>query len=589
MFQSYALFEHLSVAENVAFGLKRKRVPKQEIVRRVGEMLELVNLRDRARARPRELSGGQQQRVALARALVNMPALLLLDEPLGALDLKLRRQMQVELKTIQREMGITFVFVTHDQEEALTMSDRIAVMNHGRLEQVAPAAEIYERPATAFAAGFIGASNMLACRAAGDRAEIDGLASVPLPPGPRSWSDGDSLDDGDPARRSSSSPRRQGHDGPVLEAVVADAVFLGATTLLDLARRHATSPFAPSSSTRPGSPPAAISPATGCGSAGTRRTPSSSRRTDLPIRLARACRRRHRARDQSRSWRNDVTRLLSSMSAPGQRHALQAIRGRGTRLTLEDGRTVIDVGSMSANLLGHCHPEVVAAVQAAAESVNVGDMVGYPPREQAAEDCSTSASRARSGWAASRFFVSSSEACRPGAVAGSDAHRPRSAGVPAKQLPRRRRAGPRGQPSPASGTRRWRRSRVVSQPRRAWRDTREIPMPECGRAFQGPDHAVHESCLMGAPEALAGAAAVIMDYSQGGVVPSAQYQDTLAGMAEDAGALWVADETVTALGRMGHGFAFQRGSTRPDMVTMGKGITGGRGARRCADPVEGRR
>ena len=193
VFQSYALFEHLSVADNVAFGLKRKRVPKKEIVRRVGEMLELVNLRERARARPRELSGGQQQRVALARALVNMPALLLLDEPLGALDLKLRRQMQAELKTIQREMGITFVFVTHDQEEALTMTDRIAVMNHGRLEQVAPSAEIYERPATAFAASFIGASNMLACRAAGDRAEIDGLVSVPLPSGSGTWRDGDRM------------------------------------------------------------------------------------------------------------------------------------------------------------------------------------------------------------------------------------------------------------------------------------------------------------------------------------------------------------------------------------------------------------
>ena len=233
VFQSYALFEHLNVAENVAFGLKRKRVPRKEIVRRVGEMLELVNLSDRAQARPRELSGGQQQRVALARALVNMPALLLLDEPLGALDLKLRRQMQVELKTIQREMGITFVFVTHDQEEALTMSDRIAVMNHGRLEQVAPAAEIYERPATAFAAGFIGASNMLSCTAAGDHAEIDGIASVPFPPGPRSWSDGDSLMMAIRPEKLFIAPP-EGHDGPCSEAVVADAVFLGATTQLDL-------------------------------------------------------------------------------------------------------------------------------------------------------------------------------------------------------------------------------------------------------------------------------------------------------------------------------------------------------------------
>jgi spermidine/putrescine transport system ATP-binding protein len=233
VFQSYALFEHLNVAENVAFGLKRKRVPKAEIVRRVGEMLELVNLRDRARARPRELSGGQQQRVALARALVNMPALLLLDEPLGALDLKLRRQMQVELKTIQREMGITFVFVTHDQEEALTMSDRIAVMNHGRLEQVAPSAEIYDRPATAFAAGFIGASNMLACRAAGDRAELDGLASVPLPAGSGTWRDGDRLMMAIRPEKLFVAPPAW-HDGPEIEAVVVDAVFLGATTQLEL-------------------------------------------------------------------------------------------------------------------------------------------------------------------------------------------------------------------------------------------------------------------------------------------------------------------------------------------------------------------
>jgi spermidine/putrescine transport system ATP-binding protein len=233
VFQSYALFEHLSVADNVAFGLKRKRVPKKEIVRRVGEILELVNLRERARARPRELSGGQQQRVALARALVHMPALLLLDEPLGALDLKLRRQMQVELKTIQREMGITFVFVTHDQEEALTMSDRIAVMNHGRLEQVAPSAEIYERPATAFAASFIGASNMLACRAAGDRVEIDGLVSVPLPAGSGTWRDGDRMMMAIRPEKLFVAPPA-GHDGPEIEAVVVDAVFLGATTHLDL-------------------------------------------------------------------------------------------------------------------------------------------------------------------------------------------------------------------------------------------------------------------------------------------------------------------------------------------------------------------
>jgi spermidine/putrescine transport system ATP-binding protein len=162
-----------------------------------------------------------------------MPALLLLDEPLGALDLKLRRQMQVELKTIQREMGITFVFVTHDQEEALTMSDRIAVMNHGRLEQVAPSAEIYERPATAFAASFIGASNMLACRAAGDRVEIVGLVSVPLPSGSGTWRDGDRMMMAIRPEKLFVAPPA-GHDGPEIEAVVVDAVFLGATTHLDL-------------------------------------------------------------------------------------------------------------------------------------------------------------------------------------------------------------------------------------------------------------------------------------------------------------------------------------------------------------------
>jgi spermidine/putrescine transport system ATP-binding protein len=161
VFQSYALFDHLDVANNVAFGLKRKKVGKEEISRRVSEALELVGLADRARARSNELSGGQRQRVALARALVNRPAVLLLDEPLGALDLKLRRQMQVELKQIQREVGITFVFVTHDQEEALSMSDRIAVMNHGRVAQCGPPEEIYENPTEEFVAGFIGISNLL--------------------------------------------------------------------------------------------------------------------------------------------------------------------------------------------------------------------------------------------------------------------------------------------------------------------------------------------------------------------------------------------------------------------------------------------
>ncbi|GGL15415.1 spermidine/putrescine import ATP-binding protein PotA [Sphaerisporangium melleum] len=161
VFQSYALFPHMNVWENVAFGLRRKRVPGAELRRRVGEMLEIVDLTGREKRRPREMSGGQQQRVALARALVNQPRALLLDEPLGALDLKLRQAMQIELKRIQREVGITFVYVTHDQNEALTMSDRIAVMNDGLVEQLAGPREIYERPATKFVAGFIGTSNLL--------------------------------------------------------------------------------------------------------------------------------------------------------------------------------------------------------------------------------------------------------------------------------------------------------------------------------------------------------------------------------------------------------------------------------------------
>jgi spermidine/putrescine transport system ATP-binding protein len=161
VFQSYALFGHLDVADNVAFGLKRRKVPRDEIGRRVDEALELVSLGSRAKSRPSELSGGQRQRVALARALVNRPAVLLLDEPLGALDLKLRRQMQVELKQIQREVGITFVYVTHDQEEALSMSDRIAVMSDGRIAQCGAPEEVYEHPTEEFVAGFIGISNMI--------------------------------------------------------------------------------------------------------------------------------------------------------------------------------------------------------------------------------------------------------------------------------------------------------------------------------------------------------------------------------------------------------------------------------------------
>ena len=164
VFQQYALFPHMDVFENVAFGLRRKKVDKDEIRRRVAETLALVELEGREKRKPRQLSGGQQQRVALARALVNRPRALLLDEPLGALDLKLRQAMQLELKRIQREVGITFVYVTHDQEEALTMSDRLVVMNAGRIEQLGSPRELYEHPATRFVANFIGTSNLLTGR-----------------------------------------------------------------------------------------------------------------------------------------------------------------------------------------------------------------------------------------------------------------------------------------------------------------------------------------------------------------------------------------------------------------------------------------
>ena len=179
VFQSYALFEHLSLFENIAFGLRRKKVAKPEITRRVGEMLELVRLSDRAKAKPRQLSGGQRQRVALARALVNLPAVLLLDEPLGALDLQLRKTMQLELKHIQREVGITFVYVTHDQEEALTMSDSIAVMNRGELQQVGNAEDVYERPANSFVAQFIGISNLLDATAERDGVKLASGVTLP--------------------------------------------------------------------------------------------------------------------------------------------------------------------------------------------------------------------------------------------------------------------------------------------------------------------------------------------------------------------------------------------------------------------------
>ena len=178
VFQDYALFPHMSVADNVAYGLMIRRVAKDERKRQAEEMLAMVALAGLGDRRPSQLSGGQRQRVALARALINRPSVLLLDEPLGALDLKLREQMQVELKAIQRDVGITFVFVTHDQVEALTMSDRIAVFNAGRIEQVGTAAEVYENPATEFVAGFVGTSNLLRGEAALKVLGLDGVFSI---------------------------------------------------------------------------------------------------------------------------------------------------------------------------------------------------------------------------------------------------------------------------------------------------------------------------------------------------------------------------------------------------------------------------
>ena len=237
VFQSYALFPHLSVEDNVGFGLKRKRVSKAEIAERVAAELERVGLAAEAKRRPAQLSGGMQQRVALARALVNLPKVLVLDEPLGALDLKLRKGLQVELKRIQREVGITFVYVTHDQEEALTMSDRIAVMNRGRVEQIGSPEQIYDWPETTFVAGFIGVSNLMPARVAGP-------GRVKLESGPELAAETASLTVGEHCfavvrpeklRVEHADGAAPADDLPRVEGVVESSLYLGTATQIVVA------------------------------------------------------------------------------------------------------------------------------------------------------------------------------------------------------------------------------------------------------------------------------------------------------------------------------------------------------------------
>jgi len=235
VFQSYALFPHMTVFENVAFGLRRKKAAKEEITRRVGEMLEIVDLGGRGERRPRELSGGQQQRVALARALVNRPRALLLDEPLGALDLKLRQAMQVELKRIQREVGITFVYVTHDQGEALTMSDRIAVMNDGAIEHLGTPRDIYEHPKTRFVAGFIGTSNLLSgtvARVGAGQAviEVSPDERIIVPVHDPGLAPGSTLELTVRPEKIQLSTTRPADQGCVLRGSVTEVVYLGTST-----------------------------------------------------------------------------------------------------------------------------------------------------------------------------------------------------------------------------------------------------------------------------------------------------------------------------------------------------------------------
>jgi len=239
VFQQYALFPHMSVYDNVAFGPRSQKISKKEVDRRVHELLEVVHLADFASRRPTQLSGGQQQRVALARALVNYPSALLLDEPLGALDLKLRQAMQIELKRIQGEVGITFIFVTHDQEEALTMSDRIAVMNEGRVEQIGAPRDIYDAPESVFVAGFIGSANLYPTTVTGADGDVRtvslGGQTIPVPDAEGVGAEGAAatfMVRPERVRVSASAPAN-GFVG--IPCTVADLVFQGPVVRLSLA------------------------------------------------------------------------------------------------------------------------------------------------------------------------------------------------------------------------------------------------------------------------------------------------------------------------------------------------------------------
>jgi len=236
VFQNYSLFPHMTVYDNVAYGPTIRKMPKDEIRRRVTEMLELVQMANYEKRKPEALSGGQKQRIAIARALINNPRVLLLDEPLGALDLKLRKQMQIELKRLQKKLGITFVYVTHDQEEAMTMSDRIAVMRDGVILQMGAPMEIYERPATRFVADFIGESNVLEGRVTGVK---EGVLSVETPAGGvQCWGQGFGVGDAlcVAIRPEYLRISREPVDGFSLPATVKDFIYMGALikTSLDL-------------------------------------------------------------------------------------------------------------------------------------------------------------------------------------------------------------------------------------------------------------------------------------------------------------------------------------------------------------------